>query len=138
MTTRRQPRFTAHKGIKLGPEDTIQAAFFSWVDLHKARFPQLGLIYAVPNAGKRDRRVGQLLKLTGLRAGVPDVCLPMRNAEYQGLYIEFKSEKGRLTDSQKEWIERLESFGHKVAVLRSWTDAANLVIDYLGLSLRKV
>lgn len=48
--------------------------------------------------------------------GVPDLFIPHANRFYHGLFIEMKTEKGRLSPEQKEVIPRLEAEGYKVAV----------------------
>lgn len=127
--------------IKPLSEASIQADFFEWVDLHALRYPELALIYAIPNEGNRSRLDGWKRKLTGRRAGVPDTHLPLpgqiNDVNYIGLFIEFKSAKGKVSDKQQQWINTLRSVGHYVAVCRSWPFAANLIIDYLSLPLKK-
>ena len=63
-----------------------------------------------------------------------DTALPVARKGYTGLWQEFKSTTGRLTPEQKEWKEFLESEGHLVFIVRSWTEAARNVVDYLGLT----
>ena len=120
-------------------EHAIQCSFFEWVDLYKGRFPELDLIYAIPNSAKRGVMNGWMMQLSGTRRGVPDVHLPVRDevANYDGLWIEFKSEKGVVNDAQQSWHDKLRKFNHRVEVCRSWTEAANIVIDYLELPLKK-
>lgn len=72
---------------------------------------------AIPNAAKRTPWAARQAKLEGLATGFPDcMCL------WDGggiCFLEFKAPKGRLSDNQAEWIERLERRGHRVAVVRS-------------------
>jgi hypothetical protein len=132
--------------IASGSEDEIQATFFSWIDLHEERFPELKAFYAIPNAGKRSKLVGWLMKVTGMHAGVPDTHLPITgrfgssvyDGSARGLWIEFKAPGKYPTPLQREWIERLRAAGHRVEVCRSWHEAVNLVIEYLGLDLPKL
>lgn len=131
------------KAIAAGSEDEIQASFFEWVDTFKARYPVLELFYAIPNGSNKSKTLRWVMKLTGLRSGVPDVCLPYPRAYvgvtgtlfYSGLFIEFKRPGERPTPNQKEWILRLKNAKHRVEVCTSWMQAANIVIDYLGLGL---
>lgn len=130
--------------IKPGSEDEIQANFFAWVDLYKKDYPDLQLIFAIPNAGFASVRQGVLRKLTGRRKGVPDVCIPVAKwmglnaSTVFGLWVEFKKPGEKPTKEQKEWHERLTRSGHRVEVCASWVDAANIVIEYLQLPLAKL
>jgi hypothetical protein len=128
--------------IPAGSEDEIQALFFKWVDLHISRFPELELWYAIPNAGFASKKQGALRKLTGRRSGVPDTHWPLPmpcsthathvppSGRWNGLWIEFKRPGEHPTAGQWEWITRLRVAGHRVEVCTSWTDGANVAIDY--------
>src|SRR5262245_64718583 len=48
------------------------------------------LCFAIPNGGARDVITAGRLKAEGVRAGVPDVCLPVARAGYHGLFLEVK------------------------------------------------
>lgn len=132
----------SYKLIKPGSEDEIQANYFSWVDLYIERFPEMALIFAIPNAGFASKKQGGLRKLTGRRAGVPDVCVPVEGGmedgtRYLGLWIEFKRPGEKATTEQLKWHAKLREAGHYVAIFETWTEAANLTIDYLRLDLTK-
>lgn len=90
-------------------------------------------MYHVPNEGKRSKAVGARLKQSGLKAGVPDVCLPVAHGPYIGLYIELKVKPNKPTDNQKRWLRALRSAGHCTAVCYGWEEAKNLIEDYLKL-----
>lgn len=55
-------------------EDDMQKDFYAWAI---TKYPQLyGLLFAVPNGGKRNAREAKKLKDMGATAGVPDfICL---------------------------------------------------------------
>lgn len=52
-----------------------QVAFVRWCAL--VSIP----VYAVPNAGRRSRSGGRWQVSEGLRAGVPDLCIPVRTED---------------------------------------------------------
>jgi hypothetical protein len=112
-------------------ESAEQQALFQWVEYNTVKYPQLKLLFAIPNGGKRDKREAARLKREGTRAGVPDVCLPIPKGNYCGLWVEMKSGKGKLSDNQKKWKEQLESWGHKVAVCYGWEEAKECILEYL-------
>ena len=85
-------------------------------------------IVAVPNAGKRSQWAAAQVKREGLATGFPDImCLFSHgggeNAIPVAAYIEFKSAKGRLSENQSEWIERLGRMGFPVTVARDADEA---------------
>lgn len=90
-------------------------------------------MYHIPNEGKRSKSTGARLKAQGLKAGVPDVCLPTAHGGYIGLYIEMKVEPNRPTENQKKWLRALREAGHMVAVCYSWDEARKLIEEYLRL-----
>ena len=85
-----------------------QAALFAWARLAEKQHPELALLFHVPNGGRRDVIEAAHLKAQGVRAGVPDLCLPVARGGYHGLYIELKAARGRVQDTQREWIDRYD------------------------------
>lgn len=114
-------------------EHEIQSAFFQWVHLYEERHPQLKLIFAIPNGEHRSTSVARRLKKEGVRAGVWDVLVAVPSYPYHGLFIEFKSHKGRLEQNQIEFMKEANANNYLTQVYSDWTEAANYVADYLDL-----
>lgn len=95
------------------------------------RYPDLALMYHIPNEGKRSKATGARLKAEGLKPGVPDVCLPVARCGYIGLYIEMKAAGGKTTPEQDDWLAALTKAGHKTAVFHDWEAAVTLILNYL-------
>ena len=57
---------------------------FQWVTYQQGRFPELVLLYHIPNGGKRDAQTAISLKRQGVKAGVPDLHLPVARGGYHG------------------------------------------------------
>jgi hypothetical protein len=116
-------------------EYTEQCALFEWALRMEGRLPVLRLLHHIPNGGKRDKITGAQLRRAGVRAGVPDNCLPVSGRyagdEGCGLYIELKTDRGRQSKEQREWARLLGEQGHLVMVERSWWSAARLIVEYL-------
>lgn len=110
-----------------------QANVVNWAILHTAEWPELALLYHIPNGGSRDAIEGRHLKAQGVRAGVPDLHLPVARGEYHALYIEMKTEKGRLSEEQKQRFERLRGERNCVEVCRGWESAVQVLEWYLSL-----
>jgi hypothetical protein len=76
-------------------------------------------IFAIPNGGARGIAQAARLKAEGVSAGVPDLCIPAHS-----LWVEMKRRKGgTVSKDQKDWIEYLESAGHRVIVSRGADEA---------------
>lgn len=78
-------------------ETTEQISLIGWAAMNEKFIPELKLLYHVANEGKRTN--GALLKMAGLKTGVPDLCLPVARMGFHGLYIEMKFGK-------KQTVER--------------------------------
>lgn len=118
-------------------EHENQAAFFDLLELNKNKYPFLKWIFAIPNGGHRQIVTAVKLKREGVRRGIFDVfiCLPF--AGKSGMFLEFKSAKGRLTKEQSEFRAFAELNGYATAVCRSWREAAREVEKYLEIELMK-
>lgn len=113
-------------------EEEEQAILFRWAELNKATMPELALLYHIPNGGLRSKTEAARFKATGVKAGVPDICLPVARSEYHGLYIDLKRLKGgKISDEQKDWIRRLDEQGYAAVVCQGWKAAAELIVKYL-------
>lgn len=114
-------------------ETAEQQALFKWAEVMCYRWPELRMMYHIPNEGKRSRRTGARLKAEGMRGGVPDICLPVARGGHHGLYIEMKRVKNsRVTKEQLEWIEDLVAQGYVAAVCRGCDEAISLITRYLS------
>ncbi len=89
------------------------------------------MIYHCPNGGSRMPIEAAKLVREGVKAGVPDLFLPLAREDYHGLYIEMKVGKGRLSKKQKEWLGRLEDHGYKCQVCYSGQEALGEIKRYV-------
>ena len=99
-------------------EHDEQAALIRWADLvsrcrvnGQGPFPELAYLFAIGGGGWRIRHVAAQMRREGVRAGVPDLCLPVqiRRAAadamgrglrcYGALWIEMKTATDRPTPS---------------------------------------
>jgi hypothetical protein len=112
-------------------EATEQIALIRWCDLQKCKYPGLGLIFAIPNGGSRHKLEAANLKRQGVKAGVPDLCLPVPKGGYNGLFIELKYGKNKATDKQKEWIKELNTQGYYATVCTGFEEAKEVIEKYI-------
>lgn len=118
-------------------EDQEQAWVIQWARRNSDNHPELILLFHTPNGGHRSKRQGALLKLTGVRAGVPDLFLPVARGGYHGLFIEMKvadRKKGRVSKEQKQWIDDLITQGYDAKVCYGFEEARGAIVAYLGLN----
>ena len=110
-----------------------QIALFQWAEFAKAQYPELALLFHVPNGGSRHQIEAARLKAQGVKPGVPDIFLPVPRGGYHGLFIELKRQKGgRLSNNQKIWLTALGGMGYAVYVCFGCEEAIKEIIKYLG------
>ena len=134
-------------------EHTEQVALFNWCKLMEGRHPQLALIFAIPNGGKRHIGTARKLKAEGVRSGVPDIFLACPRMPYDfhdlivgdantvgfsdevkfGLFIELKAGKNKPTKNQLKWIEDLRAERYEVEVCYGFLEAKAVIENYLRL-----
>lgn len=115
-------------------EATEQVALFRWAAYAAGKHPELRLLFAIPNGGSRDLREAHNLRMQGVRAGVPDMCLPVPRGGFAALYIELKRQKGgRVSDEQRGWIEALNRAGNRAIVCRGFDEARTEIENYLNM-----
>ena len=116
----------------LPTEEEEQILLFSWAKLQASTYPELSLLYHIPNEGKRSVQAGARLKAAGLSSGVPDICLPVARGGYNSLYIELKRQKGgKLSENQKLWLEKLNKAGSLAVRCNGFEKAKAVILRYL-------
>ena len=118
---------------KAGTEAAHQTALFCWAALPeiKLKYPELELLFHIPNGGTRNKAEAGALKAQGVKSGVPDLFLPVPKGCYAGLWIELKVGKNKPSDNQDRWIANLTKQGYAVSVAYSWIEATEHLIYYL-------
>lgn len=119
-----------YRNLKRG-EDTEQMGVIDWANWNSSRFPELQLLFHIPNGGKRNATEAARFKAMGVKAGVPDLCLPCPRGGYAGLYIEMKYGKNTTTEKQKAWIKNLKQQGYLVKVCWNGEEATAILEEYL-------
>lgn len=134
-------------GSVLGYSEKDRAMISALVRL-ASPVPALDWLFAIPNGGKRDPITAARMKAEGVKAGVPDIMLPVSRGWFQyhapdqiwtGLFIELKkpsakpkrSGAGGVAENQSEWHAYLVSQGYRVVVAYGWEDAAKAIQEYM-------
>ena len=101
----------------------------------RQKYPDLKLLYHVPNERKCTPQQGKMLKMMGVKAGVPDLCLPVSRGGYHGLYIEMKSpeKSARASENQIWWVEELISQNYAACVCKGWEMARDTILRYMEM-----
>ena len=130
----------AMSGRPTPTEDVEQAHLFQWAAWAECEYPELRWMHHIPNGGKRSKAEAARFKGMGVKAGVPDIFLPVRmmrydfgqGLSYAGLYIELKREtNGRVSREQDVWITGLREQGYACEVCHGWQEARAVIERYL-------
>lgn len=114
-------------------EATEQERVMNWATFYAKDFPELELLHHIPNGGSRNTLEAANLKRQGVKAGVPDLCLPVPRNGLHGLYVEMKWGKNTTTDKQDWWIDQLKRQGYEVTVCWTADAAMDAIAAYLGI-----
>ena len=90
------------------------------------------LLFHIPNGGKRDKVTAARLKAQGVKAGVPDLFLPVARHGKHGLWIELKIYSGKPSLNQCTWIGDLREHGYDAFVCYGWEDSKGVLEAYLS------
>lgn len=112
-------------------EDTEQITLVRWAELQTCKYPELEMLFHIPNGGKRDAREAARFKQMGVKAGVPDLFLAAPRGRFHGLFIEMKSPNGKVTEHQRKWLGELAKRGYDTAVCHSFEEARNKITEYI-------
>lgn len=113
-------------------ESQIQILIFDWIHLNLKRYPELNLLFHIPNGGYRNIATAKRLKAEGVKSGVPDLFLPIARGGFHGLFIELKTGQGKPTEHQLEWLEKLKAQGYQTLVAYGFDEAVEALKTYLN------
>ena len=102
-------------------ESKIQCEIVQYLQLMKVFF------FSVPNeAGGKDAviRMSQL-KSMGLRSGVADLVVLLPKGKT--IFLEVKNEKGKQSNMQKKFEEKVNSLGFEYYIVRSVEDVQKII-----------
>jgi hypothetical protein len=117
---------------KARTEHAEQTALFCWAALEAQKYPELALMFAIPNGGERNKIVAANLKAEGVKASIPDIFLPAARGSWHGLFIELKKFGGRATPEQLKMIKRLQVAGYGAIVCVGWQAGRDTLLSYLN------
>lgn len=107
-------------------EGTEQEAVVQWCFYNQI------LIFAIPNGGSRNKLEAANLKRQGVKAGVPDLFVPVARRGFHGLFIEMKYGKNKTTSAQDDWLNALNREGYLAKVCYGYAEAVELLKYYFS------
>lgn len=115
-------------------ESKTQIACVNWFHLQYRTEPALCYhFFSVPNGGLRRLVTAQIMKAEGAKPGVSDLLLMVPNGKYNFLAIEMKTDKGRQSDSQKNFQKQVERLNYgKYVICRTIDEFRNEIESYLA------
>lgn len=108
-----------------------QVLFMQWCKLQEKKYPELALMFAVPNGGQRSATTAAKLKQEGVKAGIPDLHLPIARGEFNSLFIEMKVGKNKPTAHQVKMMQLLQENGNACYVCYGAKEAIDVTQRYL-------
>lgn len=113
-------------------EDSEQMTLFRWAVFQSGKYPELDLLFHIPNGGKRGKSEAARFKAMGVKAGVPDLLLPVSRGGFHGLFIELKAPNGVKSANQDKWLKALSVQGYSVHLCYGWENASAVILEYLN------
>lgn len=104
-------------------ESRIQSTCVRW---HRLQYPHI-TIFAIPNGGRRGKVEASIMKGEGVLAGVADVFIMHPRNGRHGIFVEFKTDKGRQTPEQKAFEIDSGRLGYEYHVVRSFDTFKTLI-----------
>ena len=113
-------------------ESAHQAQVVEWSKwaYKTGKYPMLNMLHCSLNGVKLSGTQAKIAKGQGMLSGVPDLFLPVPKNGYHGLFIEMKSEKGRVTENQHWFLTNAESVGYKTVICYSAKEAISAIEAY--------
>ena len=115
-------------------EYTEQVTVFNWAKHTENMHPELKLLNASLNGVRLS--IGQAVKAKagGMRAGYPDIFLPVARSGYHGLFIELKEKKGNpVQPDQKWWKQELTANDYLAVICYGAEETIAIIKNYLDI-----
>lgn len=111
-------------------EDKVQRPIVTLLRMIEDYTSKLAFFH-VPNQMMRNKTIRKIFWALGVRAGVPDVVIPIEAGKT--LWIECKYDGNKLSDDQSKFITKLENLGHIVYIIdaKNPRDAQDQMLEIL-------
>lgn len=108
------------------PEHDIQVAITRYLEAHK----EAPLFSATVGGVRLAMHTAKKMKEAGYKKGIPDLLIFEPRGMYSGLAIEVKTDKGRPSEHQKEWVRRLNSNGWRAEICYGLGECLSVIDEY--------
>ena len=109
-------------------EQLLQESFVRYIQL---RYPNTRFCASL--GGIRTSMTQAIkAKKGGYVRGFPDMQIMVAKGGFFGLFIEFKTEKGRVSSYQKQWLDDLNKEGYCAVVCKGINDAIETLDLYMS------
>lgn len=112
------------------PEAIEQAKVIAWARANERNYPYLWMLHCSLNGVKMTKAQAGRAIAQGMKKGVADLFLPVKQGGFSGLYIEMKSAKGRTSIEQSKFLKDVSDNGYAAFVCYSADDAIKRIEDY--------
>jgi len=105
------------------------------IEVHRLlmQHPELGLLHASLNGARVSWKTAKKQKQEGMKAGVPDLELPVPRYPFHGLYIEMKRlTGGTVASEQRQWIDLLRLQGYRCEICCGYKEALAVLTEYIN------
>lgn len=120
-------------------ETEEQQKVFQWAAQAESKYPELKLLYAIPNGSYRHKKTAGILKAEGVKPGVCDIHLPVARGGYHGLYIEMKRKQGgKVSKEQFNFMKKVTEKGYFAVVCKGAEQAIIVLKRYFSMPETKV
>ena len=114
----------------LGKEQIIHINLMNWISYN---YPEIYEdTYHFANERRCSIQQGLLLKKMGVKSGVSDLFIAVPRNGYAGLWIELKSETGKLAKNQSDFISRMLKRGYHAVCVWSLDSAKYEFKQYIS------
>lgn len=123
---------------KVPTEYEEQCLLFKWIRENEESYPALKYANASLSGIRLSIHLATKAKRSGMVRGFPDIFLPLRNSQYNGLFIELKRLKGGVVSKeQKDFIAFLNKQKYLAVVCRGHKEAIEVIKTYLELTTKE-
>ena len=110
-------------------ESKLQAACVGWFRYNHPKYK--GVLFSIPNGGKRNVITAVAMKREGALPGVADLMLAVSRHDFHGLFIEMKYGKNKLSAQQEDFKLNVEKHGYKYVCCYTFDEFEREVNFYL-------
>lgn len=111
------------------PEHDIQVRVINYLK----SFPEVPLHSATVGGVRLAMHTARKMKEAGYSRGIPDLLIFEQNEEHIGLAIEIKTEKGRPSQYQREWIKNLRKRGWHAVICKGYVQCEQAINEYFNI-----